>query len=125
MKHEDFESTVDFVTGIVSRLRENPDSFIYEVKDFFARMLDVLFQTPNGLDDFGEKRENRENIRDSIREMKFLTQLEALVVEQLQSYFDSKVQTGQKLLISDQNQVLCFLPFSGTGSVPCNYCSKA
>ena len=102
MKHEDFESTVDFVTGIVSRLRENPDSFIYEVKDFFARMLDVLFQTPNGLDDFGEKRENRENIRDSIREMKFLTQLEALVVEQLQSYFDSKVQTGQKLLISDK-----------------------
>ncbi|MFR6582036.1 MAG: hypothetical protein ACLURP_08410 [Ruminococcus sp.] len=87
VKHEDFESTVDFVTGIVSRLRENPDSFIYEVKDFFARMLDVLFQTPNGLDDFGEKRENRENIRDSIREMKFLTQLEALVVEQLQELF--------------------------------------
>ena len=57
-----------------------------------------LSKTPNGLDDFGEKRENRENIRDSIREMKFLTQLEALVVEQLQSYFDSKVQTGQKFI---------------------------
>ena len=102
VKHEDFESAVDFVTGLVSRLRENPDSFIYEVKDFFARVLDILFQVPKGLDDLGEDRENRENIRDSIREMKFLTQLEALVVEQLQSYFDSKVQAGQKLLISDK-----------------------
>lgn len=102
VKHEDFESAVDFVTGLVSRLRENPDSFIYEVKDFFARLLDLLFQVPKGLDDLGEDRENRENIRDSIREMKFLTQLEALVVEQLQSYFDSKVQAGQKLLISDK-----------------------
>ncbi len=102
VKHEDFESAVDFVTGLVSRLRENPDSFIYEVKDFFARVLDILFQVPKGLDDLGEDRENRENIRDSIREMKFLTQLEALVVEQLQSYFDSEVQAGQKLLISDK-----------------------
>lgn len=102
VKHEDFESAVDFVTGLVSRLRENPDSFIYEVKDFFARVLDILFQVPKGLDDLGEDRENRENIRDSIRKMKFLTQLEALVVEQLQSYFDSKVQAGQKLLISDK-----------------------
>lgn len=102
VKHEDFESAVDFVTGLVSRIREKPDSFIYEVKDFFARLLDILFQVPKGLDNLGADRENRENIRDFIREVKFLTQLEALVVEQLQSYFDSKVQVGQKLLISDK-----------------------
>ena len=71
VKHEDFESTVDFVTGIVSRLRENPDSFIYEVKDFFARMLDVLFQTPNGLDDLEKNGKTGRISGIRIREMKF------------------------------------------------------
>ncbi|MFR3005472.1 MAG: hypothetical protein ACLTML_09045 [Blautia faecis] len=64
---------MDFVyPGVVSRLRENPDSFIYEVKDFFARMLDVLFRLQMDWMILEKSEESRENIRDSIREMKFL-----------------------------------------------------
>ena len=45
--------------------------------------------------------------------------------EQLQSYFDSKVQTGQKLLISDKIKYYVSCHFREPDLVPCNYCSKA
>lgn len=102
LEHGDFETAADFVSELVQRISAKPDTFIYAVKNFFNRLLLTLVKRAKekGIPQF--EQEDEESVSDVIWKQRFLSQIEAEVVEKLQLYFESKVQAGQKQLISDK-----------------------
>lgn len=102
LEHGDFETAADFVSELVQRIVDKPDTFIYAVKNFFNRLLLLLVKRAKEREVSQFAQENDETVSDAVWKQRFLSQIEAEVVEKLQLYFQNKVQAGQKQQLSDK-----------------------
>lgn len=111
IKYGTFESAVEFIQSILLRLREHPHKFIFSVKEFFFRMLIQVSDTACQKEIAQFMEQPRGIIRETVWEYRFLSQLEAYMIEQLELYYHNVNEDGGKQAVSEKVKYI----------VSCNY----
>lgn len=102
LDHGDFQVAVEYISTICQDIRSHPRTFVYEVKNFLCRLMGILSGKAKDRQIVQFESEDSESIRECVWECRFLSQVEAQVIERLQLFYESGVETGQKQLISDK-----------------------
>lgn len=102
LRHGSFEEAVEYIQELIKNISSYPQTFIYAVKEFFCRIMQQLLEVAGqkGIVQFEE--ELQYPVQEMFWEFRFLSQIEAYLIEQLEIYFDNIREPGSRQTISDK-----------------------